>query len=130
MYSPDDLEEMTELALKGRSPDVYLEQAIDALVEFCLSSPTAWMQFGPYWPVVNNLVSDRVDTSAWEISLDQQRLLLRYRISDPVKAAVAALNYLEREGDYLPPNEAPHTIVLPNGEQALYVPGAGVQEAG
>ncbi|HEY9753323.1 MAG TPA: hypothetical protein V6C46_10250 [Coleofasciculaceae cyanobacterium] len=128
MYSPSELKELTDRAVGSQSRQAYLEGAIDALAEFCLTKPTAWMQFGPFWPNVEALIRDRVDTSAWQTTSDERRLLARYRIADPAIAAATALVYLEREGEYLAPNETAHEIQLPNGEYASYVPGVGIME--
>ena len=131
LYSLEDLQLAAVDAFGGRSPEAYVSEGVPKLAKWLSADPTnqRWKRFGPYWGVVKELIakfSPNEITGEWG---DVPSYLSRYNYQSDALNLLAALMYLNREGEYVStdPSE-PHTIQLPDGSQALYVPNSGLIE--
>lgn len=130
---------MAPIALRGRSSSggatrsrqEYVTEGVGKVCNWLRDDTTGgrWRLFGPYWPLVQALVKQHqpADHSLVDWG-DPPPELSRYTYGDDFLNLLAALAYLDKEGDYLDPT-AGHSIELPNGDRAMYYPGIGVVES-
>lgn len=130
LYSQDDLDGFKESALKGRSPAEYVKQGAASLIRWLQSDMAGdrWHAFGPYWPVVQAVLVQAGYGAAreWGTAPD---FLSRYDYGDDFLNLLASLAYLNRDGAYLSQGQ-PHSVELPDGSEALYLPEIGIVESG
>lgn len=128
-YSVEYLEQTLATALQGRSPEVYLRDGCNRLVDFCRQGSNRWKLFGPYWSVVRQLLAshrpDFAQADHWHGGESAPDYLSFYDYGNEVYNLCAALAYLSRGGDYINLDQ-PHSIDLPDGSQALYDPDTGI----
>ena len=128
-YDLVDLEEKAKELLRGRSERSYLQQAGKAIAHWLEQNPNRWKNLGPYYPVVRTLL-DRYAPEfdqEWKGAMPVPDYLRSYGYGSELLDCIAALLYLNRDGDYVSNNEE-HSIVLPNGDDALFIPGSGLCE--
>jgi len=113
------------------SDQQYCQIAVGQIAAMLDVNPMAWHHFGPYWPLVQELFSKyrSKDTRPMEWG-DPPSFLSQYQYGSDVLNAIAALTYLNRDGDYLAQQDDSHSIDMPDGSQALYLPGVGIVNTG
>jgi len=129
-FDPLELEALRSQMLQKYTPESYCQKAADAIASMLGQRPDHWQHFGPYWGVVQALLlSRRPDLAAqvqdWGTPPDY---LAHYDAGDEMLNAIAALQYLNRDGEYIAPS-GPHSIEMPDGSNALYYPGIGIAES-
>lgn len=130
-YSQAELYEFAAEGMDGRSPKEYVTQGVKALGKWIQDDPTGqrWKMFGPYWPGVRELLEEYKSPVA-AIAQDWGEVppyLEHYNYGSDSFNLLAAIAYINRHGDYLNcQDDQPHSIEMPNGANALYLPGSGL----
>ncbi|MDA0265439.1 MAG: hypothetical protein O2890_02875 [Cyanobacteria bacterium] len=136
MYDRREIEAILPTALKGRSPQQYLQDSAAKLKDW-LTSPQGgnlWMSFGPWWPVVQRVIlasdAECLPVRQWNGGDPAPEYLAGYDFGDDISGntlnIVAALTYLNRHGDYMEHPRQPHEVTLSDGDRRLYRPGIGL----
>jgi len=123
-----ELEALKSQLTQDQSPAQYCKKAANSIAAMLKQDSQSWKHFGPYWPWVQSLLANhRPDVPTnWG---DRPDYLAHYDLGDEMLEAIAALQYLNRDGDYLAPLGTPHSIEMPDGSNALYDPELGIIEA-
>jgi hypothetical protein len=126
-FDPLELEALKSQLTQDQSPKQYCSRAADSIATMLSQDSQAWKRFGPYWPWVQSLLANhRPDVATnWG---DRPDYLAHYDLGDEMLETIAALRYLNRDGDYLAPLGSPHSIEMPDGSNALYDPELGIIE--
>ena len=130
LFDPLELRALQSQLLQNHTEQSYCQKAVDSILTMLQSKPDSWKHFGPYWPVVRGLIleyrpGEERRTLEWG---DPPDYLSHYDYGDDMLNAIAALQYLNRDGEYLAPVGHPHSIELENGDNALYSPALGLIE--
>lgn len=124
MYSTDELE--AKLKSTGIARDDYPAIAARALARTLVQEHDGWIRLGPYWGVVQRVMFEYEPGVAdgWGTPPDY---LSGYDTGDDALNMLAAIAYLNSNGDYLPPLHHPHSIQV-GGNEYLYHPQQGLIE--
>lgn len=117
------------LAEMGMSAAEYLEKGKFFLPKhFRPYGQLNWRSFGPYYPIVQKVVYFSCPEShEWNDGQPPPDFLSAYDYGDDGISLCAAMMYLNQE-DPLPPPDSPHSIIMPDGSEQLYIPGVGIVE--
>lgn len=130
MYNREELNAIARGAMKGKTAAQYVKQGTTELVKLLGGNPKFWQCFGPYWGIVQALLAkhqpDFKMPAEWNNEEPPPDYLSHYDYGDDGLNLVAALQYLNRDGDYLAHPDQPHSIELADGSDALYMPGVGL----
>lgn len=122
---------MAPTALRGRSRQQYVAEGVGKVCDWLRNDPTGgrWRLFGPYWPQVQALVMQHQPADASLVDWgDPPQELRRYSYGADDLNLMAALAYLDKDGDFADPTTG-HTVELSNGDRAMYYPGIGFAES-
>jgi hypothetical protein len=129
LYDRTFLETEADRVLGSRTSEQFLKAATGTLVPLLGRSPNWWKCFGPYYPVIQKMLREYQPDfelpNSWGEPPDYLTL---YDAGDNLLNWVAAMSYVNREGDYMSHPDQPHTIQLADGSNALYMPGVGILE--
>lgn len=130
LFDPLELRALQSQLLQKYTEQDYCDGAVDGIIAMVKSRPRSWEHFGPYWPVVQDLIlkyrpGETRHAQEWG---DPPDYLAHYDYGEDMLNAIAALQYLNRDGEYLAPIGHPHSIQLENGDNALYSPALGLIE--
>lgn len=132
LLTKNEVDGLLGVALSGRSPQAYAAKAAEVLLNW-MDSPgggSSWMALGPWWPVVQRLIlahhPEALSVRQWNGGSEPPDYLAHYDFGNEARNAVAALAYLNRNGDYLEHPQTPHSIEMMDGERRLYLPGVGL----
>jgi hypothetical protein len=129
LFDKLQIEALKSQLVQKHSQQSYVEKAVTNIAHMLLAGgPDTWKHFGPYWPVVARLLQQyRPDmaqrVSEWGTPPD---FLAHYDYGDEMLNCIAALQYLNRDGEFLAPVGHPHSIEMPDGSTVLYSPGKGL----
>jgi len=131
LFDQLQLEALKSQLVQKYSQQSYVETAIARMADMLRANPNLWQHFGPYWPLVQRFILDyKPEMTAmamdWGVPPDY---LSHYNYGDDMLNAIACLQYLNRDGEYMAPLGHPHSISLADGSMALYSPTLGIIES-
>ncbi|MFB6215081.1 MAG: hypothetical protein ABEI54_04345 [Candidatus Bipolaricaulia bacterium] len=130
LFDINSLRDRAQEILGEKTEDEFLIQATANLRQWLEANPRKWVLFGPYWPCIWRLMrryqSDFAQPSEWDKGQPPPDYLSQYRFRYPILEWVAAMEYLNRHGEYIDQNGGVETILLPDRDRALYQPGVGL----
>jgi hypothetical protein len=131
LFDALELKALQSQLLQKHSEPEYVAKAVKSIADMVQTGPDVWKRFGPYWPQVQALIMRYQPELTQRVQQwgEPPDFLSKYSYGDDMLNAIAALQYLNREGDYLSPVGHPHSIEMPDGSNALYSPGVGIIES-
>lgn len=128
-----ELEQIAAEKLPEVNRDEYVKKGVDRLATWLEMNPRYWQMLGPWYAVVQELLlrlkPEFEQALTWNGGSPPPDFLDDYDYGEDFLNLFAALTYLSREGEYVPNPDHPHSIQMPDGSQALFVPGIGIIES-
>jgi hypothetical protein len=130
LYSKQEVRAMLDLSGVRRkvSSDREFLQKTGELAEW-LKGRDRWKLYGPYWPALKTVMAEyqpELNTAEWNDGQPAPDFLSLYDYGEAALNLAAAMMYLNRGEHFNLDPDAPHSINMPDGSEALYVPGVGL----
>jgi hypothetical protein len=136
MFDKADLEKMLDENILAGSNAMttrsqYVTNGARQVREMLENDPNGWRLFGAYYPGIQAILlehePDFHQPRTWNDGQPPPDFLSGHDYGDDALNLFAGLLYIS--GDYLPQTDSPHSIVMPDGSEQLYIPGVGLIDA-
>lgn len=128
MRTIDELEQRSVEVSKGQNKAEFLRIATATLLPWMERNPRHWQVFGPWAYAIRDLLRkyqpEFTQPTRWNLP-DRPAYLALYDRGNDLFNWVEAMDYLNRDGQYMHHPDDFHSIEMPDGDRKLYHPVMG-----